>query len=220
MDRRLCLRCRQPAFSCFCENIRTFDPKIKFVILIHPLEARRRIATGRMSHLCLENSELIEGHDFSENQKVTSIIEDPANQCFLLYPGHLSTDITGWSLEDKATLIAPQKRLTLFVVDGTWGTARKMVHLSRNLHAVKRIAFTPPHASRFRVRKQPMEHCFSTIEAIHHSIELLAPLQGFDIKSRFHDRLLSVFDHMVEQQLSLMDGKNNVREGSWRSLSR
>ncbi|MEQ1879159.1 MAG: DTW domain-containing protein, partial [Bdellovibrionia bacterium] len=81
------------------------------------------------------------------------------------------------------------------------------------------IAFTPPAPSRFRVRKQPHEFCFSTIEAVHHAIELLGFTQGFQTVGRAHDRLLSAFDHMVERQLELMQGKRNLRE-SWRSLSR
>jgi DTW domain-containing protein YfiP len=49
--RKICLTCRQPDFSCFCEWLRPFDPKIDFIILTHPIEQQRRIATGRMSHL-------------------------------------------------------------------------------------------------------------------------------------------------------------------------
>ncbi|MEQ1878736.1 MAG: tRNA-uridine aminocarboxypropyltransferase, partial [Bdellovibrionia bacterium] len=134
MDRRLCLNCRQPAFSCFCSVLSPLDPKIEFVILIHPLEARRRIATGRMTHLMLENSRLLEGHDYSGDARVDEIVNDPARHCVILYPGRLSTDITHFSKDERASLFPNDKRLTVFVIDGTWNSARKTAHLSRNLH--------------------------------------------------------------------------------------
>jgi len=70
--RNMCSTCLHPEFSCYCSTIETFDPKVQFVILIHPIEFQRRIATGRMSHLILKNSVLIRGHDYSENAQVNA----------------------------------------------------------------------------------------------------------------------------------------------------
>jgi hypothetical protein len=53
------------------------------------------------------------------------------------------------------------------------------------------------------VRKQPAQECYSTIEAIHHTIELLGPSCGFSVAQREHDRLLFIFDKMVSRQLDL-----------------
>ncbi|MFN8944039.1 MAG: DTW domain-containing protein, partial [Pseudobdellovibrionaceae bacterium] len=89
--RLLCSKCVQPQFSCYCNNIQKFDPKIKFVILIHPIEVRRRIATGRMSHLILENSELISGQNYSENSEVNKILNDENYYSVMHYPGRQST---------------------------------------------------------------------------------------------------------------------------------
>ena len=86
--RKLCTRCIQPLFSCYCGHIQRFDPKIDFVILIHPIEVRRRIATGRMSFLCLENSKLIRGQDYSEDFEVNKILADENRHCVILYPGY------------------------------------------------------------------------------------------------------------------------------------
>lgn len=200
--RTICMTCMQPNFSCYCEHIQRFDPKIKFVILIHPIEVRRRIATGRMSHLILENSEFVAGQDYTHNAKVNQILKNPKTQPFILYPGRQSLDISNVACEKNEDFIFNSDQIpTLFVIDGTWATARKTMRLSENLKSVPRICFTPPGPSRFRVRKQPAENCYSTIEAIHHSIELLGHKVNFDIKSRQHDKLLYVFDKMVERQI-------------------
>ncbi len=201
--REMCLDCRQPEFNCYCDHVKSFDPGVKFVILTHPIEVRRRIATGRMSHLCLKNSELIVGHDYSNNQKVNSILENPDLYSVILYPGRHSLNISKWSAEEKKNLIPTDKKLAIFVIDGTWNTARKMMYLSKNLKSLSQICFTPERLSTFRVRKQPAPECVSTIEAIHQCIELLGT------ENREHDKLLEVFDQLVEQQLIFVERANS-----------
>ncbi len=200
--REMCLNCRQPSFNCYCSHVKSFDPGVKFVILTHPIEVRRRIATGRMSHLCLKNSELIVGHDYSRNQKVNAILANPEYHSVILYPGRQSLNISTWSDDERKNLIPSNKKLAIFVIDGTWNTARKMLHLSSNLKSLPQICFTPNRLSTFRVRKQPAPECVSTIEAIHQCIGLLG-------LSQEHDQLLEVFDQLVEQQLVFVERANS-----------
>lgn len=219
--RTICRDCFQPNFACYCEFVQKFDAKIKFVILIHPIEAKRRIATGRMSHLCLENSELIVGQDYTHNAKLNAILQDQSNQPFILYPGkqsvNLTNSLTTEAQDEAASLFDKSKVPTVIVIDGTWATARKTMRLSENLKDLSRICFTPPGPSRFRVRKQPAVHCYSTIEAIHHSIELLGSSVGFNVQSRDHDKLLFVFEKMVERQLEFIrESLDNPKTTSYR----
>ncbi len=200
--RELCSTCVQPGFGCYCQHIQSFHTPIKFVILIHPIEVRRRIATGRMSHLCLKNSLLIHGQDYSKNDQVNEILEDPEHQSFVLYPGAQSKNLSDLSPPQRKEIFDSSKTPVLFVIDGTWATAKKMMRQSQNLAALPRLSFTPPKQSRFRVRKQPAPECLSTIEAIHHSLELLGPAVGFQSQEQNH--LLDVFDKMVERQLDFI----------------
>lgn len=202
--RTICDTCMQPEFSCYCSHVEKFDPKIEFVILIHPIEMRRRVATGRMSHLCLQNSYLIRGQNFSQDERVNQLLKDESFHSVILYPGQNSQNITPLSNHERRNLFPVHKKLRIFVIDGTWATARKMVRQSQNLHHLPRICFSPAAPSNFRVRKQPNAACYSTIEAIHHTIELLGPSQGFSLQTRIHDKLLSVFDSMVERQLEFI----------------
>lgn len=202
--RTLCAVCVQPDFCCYCSHVRTFDPLINFVILIHPVEVKRRIATGRMSHLCLRGSYLIQGQDYTHNPLVNSLINDNDYHSMILYPGATSQNVTDMSENQKMALVPKTKKLRIFVIDGTWATARKMTRQSENLKTLPRICFSPPSPSNFRVRKQPKPNCYSTIEAIHHTIELLGASQHFDVEKRTHDRLLTVFNHMVERQLDFI----------------
>jgi len=192
-DRGFCRQCRQPIFGCFCSQLKPFDPQMTFVILIHPIEVKRRIATGRMSHLMLKGSYLIEGQDFTNNSKVNALIADQRYEPFVLYPGATSNDLCKFVPSSKKPLI--------FVIDGTWATARKTMRQSLNLHRLPRYCFLPTEPSRFRVRKQPAINCVSTIEAIYQSIEVLSPVLGCSIEKREYAGLLRVFDSMVEEQL-------------------
>lgn len=78
------MRCLQPDYGCYCGHIQRFDPKIEFVILIHPIEVRRRIATGRMSHLILENSHLISGENYTDHPLVNELIQSQSHQSVIL----------------------------------------------------------------------------------------------------------------------------------------
>lgn len=215
--RSICPTCTQPDFGCYCHNIRPFDSKINFVILIHPIEVKRRIATGKMSHLCLQNSHLIKGQNYSDNSTVNRLIEDPEYHSVMLYPGPTSKNLSLMFEPEKTNLFPADKKLRIFVLDGTWATAKKMIRQSENLKGLPRICFSPSKPSNFRVRKQPSANCYSTIEAIHHTIELLGESQGFDLQTRRHDNLINVFDYMVEKQLSFVNEANlNLREASYR----
>lgn len=195
-----CLRCRKPPLTCFCELIQSFDSEPRFVILIHKRESRRTLATGRMTHLCIANSELIEGLEFNDHPRVNALIDDPANHCSLLYLHRTSSNIS--DPQTRRAYFPPGKRHVIFVVDGTWHEAKRMRRESKNLHALPMVCFTPPRRSGFKIRKQPKQNCFSTIEAVHHLIELLGPPPDGR-----HENLLEVFDYMVNLQLTFDTGR-------------
>lgn len=217
--RKQCAGCRQPEFSCYCCHIQKFDPKIKFVILIHPIEFKRRIATGRMTHQCLVNSELIVGQNYSADAKVNHLLNDPRYQPMVLYPGAKSLNLTHASPEKKTQFFDSEKIPLVFVIDGTWATARRMMRQSLNINGLPRFAFTPPGPSQFKVRKQPKADCYSTIEAVHQCIELMGARVAFDFTARPHDNLLTVFGKMVERQLLFIkDAFDNPKSTSYRRV--
>ncbi|MBS1958156.1 MAG: DTW domain-containing protein [Bdellovibrionales bacterium] len=210
---RFCQRCLRPTGHCFCAEIRAIDPGIEFAILVHPIERRRKIATGRMAHLSLKNSHFISGHDFTDNARVNAFITNSAYQCVVMYPGPqaLKIDEPGAT---RSSFFDSGKKLTVFVIDGTWHTARRTLRDSKNLQQLRRICFSSIEPSLFRVRKQPAPECFSTIEAIHRTIELLGPRYGFDVSTREHDQILRPFHWMVDIQIRCGSGAPQLRRVS------
>jgi DTW domain-containing protein YfiP len=161
--------CRRPRAFCYCARIQTIDSEIRFVILTQPREAKHSFGTGRMAHLSLRNSLLVEGVDFSANERIHGELH--GSQCFpgLLYPGKDSVNLSRQSPEERMTFAPAGRRFIVFVLDGTWKSARKMLRLSPNVANLPRICFEPPSPSGYRIRRQPKVHCYATIEAIHMS---------------------------------------------------
>jgi tRNA-uridine aminocarboxypropyltransferase len=194
-----CWRCRRPLGGCYCSLIRHFASEPRMIILSQPREAKHRLGTGRMAHLCLSNSVLIEGVDFTLDQRVNREIDDPLNFPVLLYPSSDSIDLSILNRRQRTALIPSRQRLVVFVLDGTWKSARKMIRSSQNLRRLPAISFTPPTPSAYRIRRQPRPQCYSTIEAIYHVIELFA---AGGAAARPHDNLLTVFASLVDRQLT------------------
>jgi DTW domain-containing protein YfiP len=163
---------------------------------MHHDESRLPIASGRMSHLCLSNSFLFIGCDFSEHDGVNAVLSDPRRHCVLLFPSRGAQNLSEMTAAERKRLCPPGKELVVLVPDGTWRTAKRIRRLSRNLGGLENIRFDPTRASAFHgVKTQPAPHCLSTIEAIHQTIDLLGD-GGTD-----HHNLLEVFGWMIQQQL-------------------
>ena len=201
--RESCFVCRRPAAACYCALVKPFNSHPRFVILIQPREAKHRLGTGRMAHLCIANSALIEGFDFSRDERVEDIIHNPNVFPVLLYPDPSSVDLLELSTSQITTLIPAAKDVVVFVPDGTWKTARKMVRQSRNLNSLPRVSFDAPRPSMYRIRRQPRPNFYCTLEAIHRVIDLFALLENPGITTpKPHDNLLEVFHFAIKRQLS------------------
>lgn len=214
--REFCRACLLPPVRCYCAELRPFDPGITVVVLIHPAEVRKSLATGRMTHRILEGSHLIDGVDFSEDPRVTALLEDPTGFPVVLAPGPEATDLTPLPREDRLAVFPEGRRPLVFVIDGTWPTANKMLRLSRRIGKLPRICFTPPRPSRFIVRRQPRETCFSTIEAVHHLLTLMDP-EGDPPGAA---NLLHCLDWMVNRELEFRSGQRRGRLPPYRPTNR
>jgi DTW domain-containing protein YfiP len=145
--------------------------RTKFVFLMHPKEFKdQRTGTGRLTHLCLADSELRMGIGFDEVDVVQALIRDPANFPVLLYPGPTARVLPGGLQAEELA----GRRLVVFLLDGTWACVAKMLRLSETLQQLPRIMFPPAEPSRFIIKQQPVVGCLSTLEATH---ELLFALE-------------------------------------------
>jgi len=173
------------------------DTATRFVFLMHPKEYKQgKAGTGRLTHLSLANSELHVGVGFDDHAAVRALIDDPGSFPALLYPGAAAYNLSNGDL--WASLLAG-RRLVVFLLDGTWTGARKMLKLSARLQRLPRIMFTPAAPSRYVIKQQPLPECLSTLEAAH---ELLVALErsGLDRYPR-PEQLPGLFQRMQDFQI-------------------
>ena len=91
----MCYRCFWPQPLCWCGSITPMETRTRFVFLMHPKEFKdEKAATGRLTHLCLTNSEVRMGIEFDAHDDVQALIRDPQNFPVLLYPGREAIDLS------------------------------------------------------------------------------------------------------------------------------
>ncbi|MBC2605198.1 DTW domain-containing protein [Pelagicoccus albus] len=183
---------------CWCGQIKPMPSRTKFVILMHPYEHRRvKLNTGRLTHFCLADSELIVGDRFDNHDRVQSLIHDPANFPVLLYPGSDARDLSKGELAEDDFV---GRRLVVFLLDGTWRKVRPMLRESLSLQALPKIMFSEAAPSRYLFKKQPEPGCLSTLEAAH---ELLLVLDRYGLDDYSQpDQMLDLFMSMQVYQVN------------------
>lgn len=195
----------RPSSTCICKHISPLQTKTRFIILMHPKEYKReKNGTGHMTKLQLENSEIIVGIDFTHHKRVNEILENEHNRSFLLYPGK---DNFNLSLREGSEVNAFMgKHPHIFILDGTWPCARKMLKLSKNLQGLKRVSFDNKIVSKFIIKQQPDALCLSTIESVFTVLNLLN--EG-SVEQCETEGFLIPFEKMIGHQLEHMLNPNN-----------
>lgn len=209
-----CYKCFKLEKNCLCSYIRPFDPGVKFVILMHPMEAKKeKMGTGRISHQFLLNSKIIVGVDFSKNSEVNDLISN--YNSFVMYPGIDSLNISTAKPEKIENFKNKNSPTVIFLIDGTWPCAKKMMKVSINLQKIPKISFDVENESIFDIKEQPSKFCLSTLESIHLFLDILNRKKVIDIEKQ-HDEMLNCFKIMIDFQKSCASdpGLNSYRRGS------
>lgn len=194
----MCYRCFWPVALCWCDSLPVVETATRFVVLMHPKEFKREKAgTGRLTHLCLPNSEIQVGVAFDRHPVVQRLLADPDSEVVLLYPGSTAIDVSDPS---GAGLPSRGKRLVVLVLDATWSCARKMLKLSPSLQRLPRMMFRPSAPSRFVIKQQPWAGCLSTLESVYEVIRALNQ-RGVEATPE-PERLLAVLDRMQQLQIA------------------
>ncbi len=182
--RATCPRCRRPASVCYCAHLPSLSTRTRVVVLQHPREQHMAIGTARMAHLSLPNSTLRVGLDFSRDEVIQAELR-AERPTYVVFPSERAID---------AADLPRDRDLTLVVIDGTWWQAQKLLKLNPAIRALPHVAFSPQRPSQYQIRRQPAQHCVSTIEALAEVLQLLEPDGGP------FERLLDPFLAMVARQ--------------------
>jgi DTW domain-containing protein YfiP len=172
---------------------------------MHPKEYKKeKNGTGHMTKLQLENSEIIVGVDFTNNNRVNEILTKEKSCSFLLYPGKDNFNLSIRKSSEINSFMGNNPHI--FLLDGTWPCARKMLKLSKNLQKLNRVSFDNKIKSKFIIKQQPESLCLSTIESVYTVLNLLK--EG-DLEQCETKGFLLPFEKMIEYQLEYMLNPNN-----------
>ncbi len=195
----------RPSSSCICKHTNPIQTKTRFIILMHPMEYKKeKNGTGHMTNLQLENSEIIVGVDFTNNNRVNEILTKETSCSFLLYPGKDNFNLSIRKSSEINSFMG--KNPHIFLLDGTWACARKMLKLSTNLQKLQRVSFDNKIKSKFIIKQQPESLCLSTIESVYTVLNLLK--EG-DVEQCEPKDFLLPFEKMLEYQVECILNPNN-----------
>jgi DTW domain-containing protein len=203
--RDTCYRCFRPLGSCLCAVIPSLDNRTPVLILQHPRERTHPFGTARLVALALRQSEVLVDH-------AGCLRRDPSRLgsltgCGLLYPHARARDISSVPAAEQ-----PRK---LIVIDGTWHHARALYRELPVLHELPHFTLPAGLRSAFELRRQPAEHCLSTLEAIVFALRALEP------ETPSIEELLGTFRSMQQRQLELLRSPDlTLRPGRRRKRQR
>jgi DTW domain-containing protein YfiP len=171
---------------CFCDAIPKILNRKSVLILQHRRERSHPFNTARLVNMALDRCQLIVGHnaDLSKRFDSMSLHENAG----LLFPGEDARLLT--ELDPDET---PDQ---LIVPDGTWHHVKTLMRDLPRLRTLPRYRLAPASPSRYRIRREPDLHGLSTLEAT------VAAVRAMEPETEGLDRLLQLFDRMIDDQLS------------------
>ncbi len=186
---------------CWCDALVPVPSRTRVVFLQHPRESRVPVSTCRMAHLSLPNSSMHVAWSPDADPDIVEQVSGP--DTYILFPSEHATDLA--DLTDMPR--------TLVVVDGTWSNAKKFVRRSPLLRALPHVICHPDFTSRYRIRREPADHCLSTIEATALALEHSERAPG-----RFTP-ILRAFERMVDIQLDYVERRPGANRHGTREPS-
>lgn len=167
-DPSRCPRCLLQRRVCLCAAIPTVATRTRVVIVRHHLERWRSSNSGRLAHLALPNSEIV---DHGGQGGMAEL--PPLDGAWLMFP------------EGAPTVAPPEPPpRALIVLDATWSQARRMFRKLGGLRGLPILRLPDAPMPAARLRESPAPGRVSTIEAIARALRLLegdaaaAPLEA------------------------------------------
>jgi DTW domain-containing protein YfiP len=152
-----CPRCLLQRRVCLCAAIPTIATRTRIVIVRHHLERWRSSNSGRLAHLALPNSEIVEHGGLAG-----VAVLPPLDGAWLVFP------------EGEPAIAPPVPApRQLVVIDATWSQARRMFRKLAGLRGLPILRLPDDPMPVARLRESPSPGRVSTIEAIARALRLI-----------------------------------------------
>ena len=152
-----CPRCLLQRRVCLCAQIPVVETRTRVVILRHQRENHRSSNTGRLAHLALPNSVIVEHGGVGGPVAMPSLEE-----AWLVFPAGEPREVAP---------VPPPAQLV--ILDATWSQARRMYRKIDALRGLPVLRLPDAPVPAARLRSSPGEGMVSTIEAIARALRLV-----------------------------------------------
>ncbi len=143
--------------DCLCAQVPAVATRTRIVIVRHHLERWRSSNTGRLAHLALANSVIVD-----HGGRPGPAVLPPLDGAWLLYPE--GEPVTGCPEPPPRQLV---------VLDATWAQARRMYRKLSGLRGLPTLRLPDAPMPSARLRASPAPGRVSTIEAIARALRRL-----------------------------------------------
>ena len=188
-----CIQCRLPVTHCVCNKIKQVELPFNIMLCCHSKEWQRNDNTGQWALLSSKNIARIKWHRKAElihpAISAEAIINEDGH--YLLFPSDDAVNIQ--QLLQNTTDLQPinqkppQPIKQLWVIDGTWQEAQKMLNQSPWLKALPKVKILAPEGqaleSQFQLRRNQQGLC--TMEAIEAAIKCQSPTAAQSLQQNF-----------------------------------
>jgi DTW domain-containing protein YfiP len=171
-----CPHCQKPMPLCICDSIEPIDNKIELLILQHPQEQDRALATARVAAQHFKKATVKIGLSWPSLAKALGKpVADPQRWA-ILYLGSakvsdfetdrdiLAIDRKGLAEENQRALLKDIQGIVL--LDGTWSQAKALWWRNAWMLKCQRVILGPARPSLYgKLRREPRKDGLSTIEA-------------------------------------------------------
>ncbi|ABD88111.1 tRNA-uridine aminocarboxypropyltransferase [Rhodopseudomonas palustris] len=197
-----CPRCQKPVPLCICDSIVPLENRTKLLILQHPQEQDRALATARLTALHFPNAVVRVGLSWPSLSKAWGQpVHDPSRWA-VLYLGsakvaELDTDRDIVAIGRKGEVEENQRAILkdiegVVLLDGTWSQAKALWWRNAWMLKCQRVILGPKAPSRYgKLRKEPRRDGLSTLEAA------AMLISGLEKRPDIEATLLGAFDRML-----------------------
>lgn len=159
-----------PPFACFCAEILAVPTRTRVIVIRHAAEINKTSNTGRLVHLALSNSVLV---DHGVLEHTLDLTDHLGAQPFVLAAGATPLD-------------EPPEVSTLVVIDSTWASAKSMRWRIPPLALVPTLSLPAPVIAPLRMRRGAQSEQMATIEAVAAALDFLGePEPAAHLRSLF-----------------------------------
>lgn len=223
-----CPRCGKPLPLCICDSVSAMENRVFVLILQHPQEQDRTLATARLTALHFKNAMVKVGLSWPSLQKILGRDVDPQGWA-ILYLGSakpeelapdreiIVLDRAGAAEEHQAGILKSIEGVIL--LDGTWSQAKALWWRNAWMLKCRRIVINPSKPSLYgNLRREPRSDGLSTLE----SAAIL--LSALEKKPAIAQTLLASFARMLarfrEVQTQMPELAPRPKKRDWRRKSR